>query len=102
MKINEEKLYSQYKLIQKTCLEDGTPIPYIISPFHIPEEHKFNFNELRNLNVNIEVLRMNERKRKREEYKFFNDKNKGLMIEYWEKEFKEFLNQYPQFQNILL
>ena len=101
MKINEEKLYPQYKQIQKTCLEQGTPIPYLISPYHIPEEYKYSYHELKLLKINREELKKKEALRKKKEYEITKDKISGTLMELWLDELNEFLRQNRQFKNII-
>ena len=102
MKIDKDTLYAQYKEIQKTCLEKGTPIPFIISPYHIPEKHKYSYYELKLINTDNEKLRQNDIERKRQEYLIANDKINKTLMEFWIEEFQNFLNENPEFKNIII
>lgn len=101
MKIDEQKLYNQYKKIQKTCLEQGRPIPFIISPYHIPEKYKYNNNELIKLDINKEKLHKNELERKRIEYSIIKGKSNLKIIDLWMNEFKQFIKENPDFKDII-
>lgn len=49
MKINTQKLYDNYKDIEKECIENGEVIPYLISPIHIPDKYRLSLEELNNI-----------------------------------------------------
>lgn len=102
MKINKDILFAQYKEIQKTCLEKGTSIPFIISPYHIPEKYKYSYYELKLINTDSEKLKQNEVERKRQEYLISNDKINKTLIEFWIEELRNFLNENPEFKDILI
>ena len=102
-RINDDELFKRYKEIQKTCLKDGWLIPTLINPVYIPPSKRMSFKELDNEDKDIEGLsEKNKRKREIEDNIINGDCDTfDTLMEYYEDELYRFLNEYPQFNDIL-
>ena len=99
MKINIEELYKQYEEIQKQCIKDDYPIPFLINATLIPKEHKLSYYNIKQLRKKNPSNRLYFDKRKQELEKINHKVN---LETYWGEELQNFIKQYPQFKKIIM
>ena len=114
MRINTQKLYDNYKDIEKECIENGEVIPYLISPIHIPDKYRLSLEELNNIKAdkktyseelnNIKAdkktYRENYIKHRTIENEIIQKKNKKYktLTDYWADQLKNFFKTHPHFE----
>ena len=103
MKIKKQELYEQYKEIQKISIEKGELIPILIECIHIPNEYKLSLEEESEITVNEKVRKERYLEHSEIEYGIINKKNEkyNSLMEYWTDQLKQFIEKYPQFENII-
>ena len=104
MKINTQRLYDNYKDIEKECIEKGEIIPYLISPTHIPKEYKLNLKELEDIKEDKATHRKNYIKHRTIENEIIQKKNKKYktLTDYWIAQLESFLEHYPHFKENII
>lgn len=104
MKINTQKLYDNYKDIEKECIEKGEIIPYLINPIFIPKEYKLTLEEMYNIKEDKITHRKNYIKHRKIENEIIQKKNKkyATLTDYWIGQLKTFLKNHPHFEEKLL
>lgn len=96
MKINTQRLYTNYKDIEKECIENGEVIPYLISPIHIPDKYRLSLEELNNIKADKKTYRENYIKHRTIENEIIQKKNKEYktLTDYWADQLESFLEIY--------
>ena len=104
MKIDTQKLYDNYKDIEKECIEKGEIIPYLINPIFIPKEYKLTLEEMANIKEDKITHRKNYIKHREIENEIIQRKNKkyATLTDYWIDQLKTFLKDHPHFEEKLL
>ena len=104
MKINTQKLYDNYKDIEKECIEKGEIIPYLINPIFIPKEYKLTLEEMYNIKEDKITHRKNYIRHRKIENEIIQKKNKkyATLTDYWIYQLKTFLKNHPHFEEKLL
>ena len=104
MKINTQKLYDNYKDIEKECIEKGEIIPYLINPIFIPKEYKLTLEEMYNIKEYKITHRKNYIRHRKIENEIIQKKNKkyATLTDYWIDQLKTFLKNHPHFEEKLL
>ena len=104
MKINTQKLYDNYKDIEKECIEKGEIIPYLINPIFIPKEYKLTLEEMYNIKEDKITHRKNYIRHRKIENEIIQKKNKkyATLTDYWIDQLKTFLKNHPPFEEKLL
>lgn len=100
MRINTQKLYDNYKDIEKECIENGEVIPYLISPIHIPDKYRLSLEELNNIKADKKTYRENYIKHRTIENEIIQKKNKEYktLTDYWADQLKNFFKNHPHFE----
>lgn len=101
MKIDTQKLYTNYKDIEKECIENGEVIPYLISPIHIPDKYRLSLEELNNIKADKKTYRENYIKHRTIENEIIQKKNKEYktLTDYWIVHLESFLESYPHIKD---
>ena len=104
MKIDTQKLYTNYKDIEKECIENGEVIPYLISPIHIPEEYRLSLEEMNNIKEDKKTYRENYIKHRTIENEIIQKKNKEYktLTDYWRAQLESFLESYPHIKEKII
>ena len=100
MRINTQKLYDNYKDIEKECIENGEVIPYLISPIHITDEYRLSLEELNNIKADKKTYRENYIKHRTIENEIIQKKNKKYktLTDYWADQLKNFFKTHLHFE----
>lgn len=104
MKIDTQKLYTNYKDIEKECIENGEVIPYLISPIHIPDKYRLSLEELNNIKEDKKNYRENYIKHRTIENEIIQKKNKEYktLTDYWIAQLESFLKSYPRIKEKII
>ena len=104
MKINTQKLYDNYKDIEKECIEKGEIIPYLISPIHIPDKYRLSLEELNNIKADKKTYRKNYIGHRKIENEIIQKKNKEYktLTDYWIAQLESFLESYTHIKENII
>ena len=80
MKINTQKLYDNYKDIEKECIEKGEIIPYLINPIFIPKEYKLTLEEMYNIKEDKITHRKNYIRHRKIENEIIQKRIKNMQL----------------------
>lgn len=80
MKINTQKLYDNYKDIEKECIENGEVIPYLISPIHIPDKYRLSLEEIVNIKEDKITYRKNYIRHRKIENEIIQKRIKNMQL----------------------
>ena len=104
MMIEKEKLDECFKDIQKVCMENGEIVPYLLD--NVPSDCRLTQKEVNELKVtreNIKSIHEKQKQRRKTELEINQNKNKKYkdIIDYLTDETRQFINKYPQFEEII-
>lgn len=102
MKIDTEETYKSYKRIQRQCITDGYPIPFLINATLIPKKYKLTYKEIREIepeNISEELYHRN----RMIQTEILNKTcpKYDTLKEYWTDQLRKFIRDYPEFKNII-
>ena len=104
IKINTGELYENYKSILDTCNSDARILPFVLTQFKIPNGFDYTQQEHRKKRdkmskKKLELTKAQYIKRRAETMKMSKPKK---LEEYYDKELRDWVKEYPQFKKILL